>query len=514
MRLVPEQYISLLATQAFDHRKAVVAIFVIVNLFCLALAVLWPKQYTASTTILVEDKKIIQPLMQGAAVATDVEDRARMAREVIFGRKIMDQILRDAGWLKDNPSPEEQEKRIENLIRQTKVTNTGKDLIKIEYKDSDPQRAFNTTKRYADLFIAESLSAKAAESQAAFDFINQQTEEYHEKLTKAEDQLKEFRSANLDARPGSDADIGSRLSALQLRIEQTTQDLQDAETKKKSIEKQLSGEAEVATVLSREGQYRARIGELQSQLDTLRLNYRDTYPDIIRIKHQIEDLNEAIAEDRKQREEAKAAGHIKIDDSVINNPMYQQLKRELSQVNITIDTLTARLAEARRELQKEIDLGKRVNGGEATLAELTRDYQVNRDIYQDLLRRRENARVSMNLDKERQGLDVKVQEPAVLPLQPTGLRFIHFILSGIVFGIGIPFGLLYAKMEMDYRVHSGGAVTEKCKLPLLAEVPRLWSPTELRVIRRGLAWQYLAIVGTMIFVAAVATLHVMKTLIL
>ena len=40
---------------------------------------------------------------------------------------------------------------------------------------------------------------------------------------------------------------------------------------------------------------------------------------------------------------------------------------------------------------------------ESALAELTRDYEVNRDIYQDMLRRRENARVSMELDRERRG---------------------------------------------------------------------------------------------------------------
>lgn len=514
MKLQPEQFTKILITEAFHNRKAIVAIFVVINLVTLILGVVFPKGYTASTTILVEDKKIIQPLMQGAAVATDVADRSRLASDVIFGRKIMNQILEDAGWLKNNPSPPEQEKIINNLIRQTKISNIGRDLIKIEYKDDDPERAFRTTKKYADLFIAESLNAKAAESQAAFDFIDQQTEAYHAKLTKAEEQLKEFRSANLDARPGSDADIGTRLGALQLRIEQATQDLQEAETKKKSIEKQLSGEAEVATVLSREGQYRARIGELQSQLETLRLNYHDTYPDIIRIKHQIEDLNEAIAEDRKQREEAKAAGRVTIDDSVINNPMYQQLKRDLSAVKINIDTLTARLAEARRELNMEVDLGKRVHGGEATLAELTRDYQVNRDIYQDLLRRRENARVSMNLDKEKQGLNIKIQEPAVLPLHPSGVRFIHFILGGIILGIGVPFGLLYAKVEMDRRVNASWVITEKCKLPLLTEVPHLWSPTELQTVRHGLAWQYLAIIATMFVVAVVSSMHVMKTFML
>ena len=102
MKLNPDQFIPVLTTEAFHHRKAVVAIFIVVNLLTLTLAVVWPKGYSASTTILVEDKKIIQPLMQGAAVTTDVADRSRLARDVIFGRKIMNQILQDAGWLKDS----------------------------------------------------------------------------------------------------------------------------------------------------------------------------------------------------------------------------------------------------------------------------------------------------------------------------------------------------------------------------------------------------------------------------
>src|SRR3990167_6139849 len=215
MNLHSEQLVKILINETFHYRKAVVAVFFTVNIVTLALGLLWPKAYTASTSIVVEDKRVIQPLMQGAAVATDVADRARLAREVIFGREIMNQILEYAGWMKNNPSPAEQEKIIEKLIKQTSIRNIGRDIIVIEYKDSDPERTFKTAQKYAELFISVSLGAKAAESQAAFDFIDKQTEEYHNKLIKAEEQLKEFRSANLDARPGSDIDISTRLNLLQ-----------------------------------------------------------------------------------------------------------------------------------------------------------------------------------------------------------------------------------------------------------------------------------------------------------
>jgi polysaccharide chain length determinant protein (PEP-CTERM system associated) len=510
MNLHPEDLFKVLVNEAFCYRRALVGAFIVINLAMLVFGLLWPKGFTSYTSIVVDDKKVIQPLMQGAAVTTDVADRGRLAREVIFGRKMMNQILEVGGWLKDNPSPTEQEKIIEKITKQTSLANVGKDIIKIEYRDDDPQRAFKIAQKYADVFISESLGAKAAESQAAYDFINKETEVYHDKLTSAEDQLKEFRSANLDARPGSDADISTRLSDLQKRLEQATQDVKEAEVKKNSLEKQLSGEAEVTTTLTREGQFRSRIAELQSRLETLRLSYLDTYPDIVQIKHQIDDLNQAIAEDQQRRTLAKASGRMVLDEGVINNPMYQQLKHELSQTLVNIEMLNARITEARHEQAQELERGRRVHGGEATLAELTRDYQVNRDIYQDLLRRRENARVSMNLDKDKQGLTIKIQEPATLPLQPSGLRFLHFVIGGPVLGIALPLGLLYARLRLDPRVRIGTAILEKRKLPLLAVVPHLSSPLETQIIRRELEWLSLTVTATLLITAVTVVLRLSR----
>jgi polysaccharide chain length determinant protein (PEP-CTERM system associated) len=510
MRMHPELLVKLLVSEAFMWRKLMAGSFCTIVLVLLAVGLVWPKGYTASTTILADEKSIIQPLMQGAAVTTEVSDRARMAREIIYGRKIMSQALADAGWTNDQQSANEQETLIKGLIKRTSINNVGRNLIKIEYRDDDPNRAFFTTKRFAELFISESLTAKAAESHAAFEFIDKQVQEYHQKLLKSEEDLKEFRSANLDAQPGAEADIGVRLSGLQTRIEQATQELREAEIRKHSLEKQLSGEAETASVISREGQFRARIVELTAQLETLRLSYHDTYPDIVRLRHQIADLNDAITAERERRDTARAGGRSVVDESVINNPMYQQLKRDLSQAQVQVDMLAARIGEARRQLHVELERGKRVHGGEATLAELTRDYQVNRDIYQDLLKRRENARVSMNLDRDNQGLTFKIQEPATLPLQPSGLRFWHFIVLGVVFGVTLPLGGLYARMQLDHRVRVASLVTDRFKVPVLASVPHLWSPKETRAVVRNVEHLWILIGATLAVVVLLALLRVAK----
>ena len=105
---------------------------------------------------------------------------------------------------------------------------------------------------------------------------------------------------------------------------------------------------------------------------------------------------------------------------------------------------------------------------------------MNRDVYQDLLKRRENARVSMNLDAEQRGLTFLVQNPAILPLVPSGLRFLHFGIAGLVLSLAIPFGLLFAVVRFDPRVRSAAQVEKAIGYPVLASVPFYPTPGDRR----------------------------------
>src|SRR5882762_6057789 len=153
--MLPEQIAKALVAESFHSRRLVVAIFVIVNAVTLTGGWLWPKGYTASTSILVDERTIIQPLMAGAAVATDALDRSKNAREVIFGRKIMDLAL-ESGWGKTNPSAEERELLIEGIKKRTVISTVGKNILRIEYQDVEPERASRVTEKFAELFMQAS----------------------------------------------------------------------------------------------------------------------------------------------------------------------------------------------------------------------------------------------------------------------------------------------------------------------------------------------------------------------
>jgi polysaccharide chain length determinant protein (PEP-CTERM system associated) len=516
--MYPEQIAKAILNESFYSRRFFVASFVLVNLVALATGFVWPKSYTSSSSILVDDKNVIQPLMLGAAVATDVADRGKNAREVIFSRKIMGGVLEQGGWMKDRPSAEEQDEIIGQIKKRTTVSNVSnipggsKAIININYRDDQQQRAYLVTKAFAELFISEVVAEKKNEILLAFEFIDKQAQEYQHKLTVAEDELRQLRASNLDARPGGEVELSARLTALNTRIETATQELREAEMKRASLERQVNGEAAVTVLTTREGEFRARIAELQAKLDTLRLSYHDTHPDIVQLKNQMQDLRAEAVAQRERREKAKPSERVEADETIVNNPVYQQLRRELSQSQLTVDALKSRITEAQRLLREEVNRSKGLNGEDARLAELTRDYQINRDIYQDLLRRRERARVSMNLDSESLGLNLKILEPATPSPLTSGPRFWQFVLGGIVLGILVPLGFVFARLQFDPRVRLANAISERHKVPVAAIVPHRWSPGELVGLRKELVTLSLVVAATLAISAAVSWARMLGTL--
>lgn len=475
-----ESFVRFVLIETVRHRFFVAISFVLLTCAALYVGINWPNVYTSSTSIYVEEQNIMGPLMQGAAVQTEVIDRSRIAREIIYGRKLLLKVLAETGLDTNTKNPVELERMMEGIRQRTTVTGRP-NLITIEYQDSDPERAYAITKHLADFFIAESLADKARESEAAFEFIDNQAQAYKEKLLQSEDELEQFRAENEEARPGIVNEIGQRNAALATQLDQISQELNEARIRRASLERQLSGEAEMATNFSRAEQYNTRIAELQSQLDTLRLSYHETYPDIVHLKAQIADLRGAIAKEAgRQGENGRGRSGVIVDERVLANPVYQELQRTLYQTNTLIQTLVSRHENTKQALGEQIALGKRVQEFEARLAELTRDYEVNQEVYADLTRRRESARVSMNLDQAQKGLTMRVDEPPYMPHRPSGLQFIHFAIGGPILGLLLSIGIVVVVRKLDPRVRSEERIAEELGLPVLGVLPRMLVPVEAR----------------------------------
>ncbi|HVT33817.1 MAG TPA: XrtA system polysaccharide chain length determinant, partial [Rhodanobacteraceae bacterium] len=499
-------------TEGRRHAVALVVLFAFIALAALAVGVLWPKNYVSSTTVLAQKSDIIQPLLEGRAVPTGNQDRIAIAKQVIFSQKVLNDIFVTGGWAAQKLDPLAQDRVMESIVDHTQITSPRESLVQISYRDTDPDRSYKVAQRFAELFIQESLAAKERESREAYEFINSQVEDYHKKLTDAEDNLKKYRAANADAHPGSEADTNSRISTLRAGIEQARLNVMELRSNEAALTSQLSGESEVTAVQTRAGIYRAQLAELQSQLDKLLLTYTDQYPDVVRTRHQMEDLRKEIQAEETRKQDPKASTPSALDQTAQFNPLYQELRSKLADTRRQIAASESRMSATEQLLNNELDRSRRIAASESALAELTRDYEVNRDIYQDLLKRRENARVSMNLDEEGRGLTFRIQDPAVKPLRPTGLSLKHFTLAGIVLAIAVPLGLLFALVRFDPRVRSARELERQIGVPVLATVPVYATPRERGAERRRYALASLMILAVLAAYALTFWLRLTKAL--
>ncbi|HPN80747.1 MAG TPA: hypothetical protein PLI78_14320, partial [Dokdonella sp.] len=113
------EMLPVFARESRRHAITLSILFAVIAMIGLLIGIFWPRTYIASTTILAQSSDIIQPLLEGRAVATGVTDRAGIARQVVFNRKVLQDALVVGGWAEEKPSPVMQDRLMEQIKGRT-----------------------------------------------------------------------------------------------------------------------------------------------------------------------------------------------------------------------------------------------------------------------------------------------------------------------------------------------------------------------------------------------------------
>ena len=448
-------------------------LFAFVSLSVLVVGLIWPQKYQSTLTIFADDQNIIRPLMEGSAVTTKITDRASAAKETLFSRRVLFPLVENVDvWGGQETTKIQKEQKLAQLRSAIIVKNKGKNYFSIQYRDSDPSRTFLVTQKLGQLFIQETGAEKKEESRSAYSFVDKQVKVYQTQLKVSEDKLKYFLSENVD---GTEASVNMRLSDLRTQIEQAELERDEQTTKKTSVSDQIKRVSKTVKQESVGSAIKLRINALETRLETLRLNYHDSYPDVIVLKKQIADLKSAVEE-----ESGNKTTSGRQETELIVNPLHQELQSALAKTQTRIKTIDTRIDSLNTLLKQEYARMERIQSNKAKLAELTRDNTVNQGIYNDLLKRREKARVSMHLDIEGQGLSYKIHEPADFPLGPIGFKFLHFAIAGLILGLLTPIALLIVYLQVDPRVRIASVFEENTGIHVLTSIPHVTKPIEHR----------------------------------
>ncbi len=463
-----DEIMPLISREANAKRGLLLGLFAVIALTLLIVGFMWQKRFMSHTTLYVDDTNIVKPLLEDIAEAASHADKANVARELLFSRDIMDAILDQGGWVPEGSTAVQRERIKEKIIENTLVENINRTLIGIGFYHKSPKVAYETTRLYADLFLQKSVRAQSIESNDAFEFIESQVETYRSKLVGAEARLEDFKTRHPGARPGTEENVDARIIELRRDLESTQLQYAEMSQRAQTLERELTTESSTLQQQYADNRYFSRIEELQSQIDLLRLSYTDDYPDIIALRQQIEEFKSLAAQGG-----SSGGSFLR---SASNSPVYEKLRTRAAEARAEADSLRSRVAQTRALLSKELGRAGVSTKVERELSELSRDYEINKEIYEEMVKRRENARVSMTLGKEKQGVLYRIQEPANFPVLPSGLRFVHWAALGLLLGALMPFVLLAAFVKLDPRIRTSSSISEGLDLPLLTVVPHLTPP--------------------------------------
>lgn len=477
-------------------------LFTGVSFFVLAAGFVWPYKYSSEVIIFVDDQNIIRPLMEGSAVTTQINERASAAQELLWSRKVLEEVATDPRIFGESATmltPEELEGRIGELRARLSVSTRGDSYFSIGYSAPSPLIAFTVAQRLGQAFIEENNERKRAESRGAYEFIDKQVRSYEQQIAEVEERLKLFLSENVD---GTEQEANARMANLRSQLELAQLDKAELVTRAQTLEIELSKVRPTILQGRATDVYQERIRAMEAQLDELRLQYHDTYPDIVILQEQLAEL-------RRQQRRAAAdpdGAAPTLDGESIANPVYQQIRSALATTRADIQTAETRIRSIGALMSEQAQRMERIQENKAQYSELTRDMEVNRQIYDDLLKRREKARVSMHLDIEGQGLSYRINEAAQYPLSPEGIKFPMFAIAGLILGLAAPFGAAAGMLQLDPRIRTREQLVEEMELMVLETIPKIRTPFEKRKERRTTTVvSFCAIVVAVVYIAVAIT---------
>ena len=478
-----------LSTQLLAHVKgiwkyrwvAVIAAWV-VAIFGWIFVYNMPNDFQASARIHVDTQSAIKPLMQGLTIAPDMQQQVSVMSRTLISRPNVKKVVSMVESDTKSTDGKDNKLIVSDLMKSIKLETTGtNNLFTITYNNSDRNLAKSVVESLLTIFVG--MSDNGEDPASVIRFLDEQIQGYEKKLIKQENELKAFKQKNIGLMPQQGGDYYSQVGKALESLNKTKLDLREAERARDSIQQQITGDEPVLLAIdSGTGsvdpssivnvELDARIAELRKKLDSLSLNYTDKHPDIIATKRLITQLQ------GRKIEEAKVMKSGGFDVGKNYSPMLQQLNLALAESEAKVASMKARVEEFTKRYNKLKSLSNSVPEVEASLSQLNRDYQVNKANYQELLKRRESAKISGKLGAASKLMSFKIIDPPTVPEIPVGpdrakLYSVAFFIA-LAAGIGVAFAL----NQLRPSFHSQGKLREITGMPVLGTVPMIWTHKE------------------------------------
>jgi polysaccharide chain length determinant protein (PEP-CTERM system associated) len=457
----------------------VLPITIAVGIACAAGAIkVLPKRYTSQTMVLVAPPAVSREIVKSAA-PEDLGLTLASMKQQILSRTRLEPVIEKLGLYQNDRKGHSIDDLVMRLRDSIEVApmeamagTSNRELpgftVKVTF--DNPLLAQKICSEITSLFTVESARASVQQGEHATSFLTQQLEEAKGKLDAEDARLAQFKQRYIGLLPEQEQTNLSLLSGMNTQLEAVTQALSRAQ-QDKTFNQTLLAQQEASWHASQSGQNPETVDQqltaLQDQLAALRSKYTDEHPDVVKLKVRIADLKNQMAavpqvEAKKDRENSAPS---------TEPPQIQQLRAKLHQDELNTGDLLkqqARIQEQIHVLESRIQSSPIV---EQQYKELTRNHQTALDLYNNLLKEREQSAMATDLQQQQEGEQFRMLDPASLPDKPSFPKVPIFLGGGAGAGFALGLGILFLLAMNDKSLHTQRDVEDYLKLPVLATVP-------------------------------------------
>ncbi len=461
-----------------------------------------PPKFESSTRVYISADQYLTPLLKGLATDADPQRQVDYLQRTLLSRPNLEQVvhlsnldLSPRGKLSDL----DREQMLLDLAKAVTLTSQGPNLVKITYENSNPTTAKDVVQALLTVFAETTTGRNRRDMENAKRFLDQQIETYATQLRAAEQRRADFREKYLQLLPGNDG-AASNLERGRGNMAKLKLEVEDARAKRDAVKAELDTTPKFLTVDSNAPQViigngkpvgaRARLAEAQGRLQDLSLLFTSAHPDIIALRRQIAMLQEQVKKEPANASDPEFGGR----KSEIANPVYDKVKLSLVDAEMVLASAQRRLTQAEKEQEVLEDAARAMPGIQAQAQDLDRDYAVKKKNFDELLARREQARLGEAADTTADKIQFRVIDPPQVPVVPSAPNQ-PLLLSGVlVVAIGAAVALPFLLFQFD-RSYTTLTGLRALGVPVLGSVSHLVFPDGQRRERFQLAAICASIVG-------------------
>jgi polysaccharide biosynthesis transport protein len=469
-----------------------------------------PSVYTGRAFVLVEGQQIPENFVR-STVTTAVETRIYTLSREILSRQRLESLINTFNLYEDLRSRAGMEAVIAQMRSDIGIEIRSVDLrgradaatvaFALTYSAPDPQKVATVTNALAAFYIEENLKARERQVAGTTEFVQAQLQEVKKKLEAQEREITKYKERHLGELP-EQVDANMRAAErLQMQMNVASDALSRAQERRAMLASQINEDDPEAPA---GGGLSERLEALERELASLLTQFSEKYPDVIRVKQEIASLQQKI-KDRGDAPDPRTAART----AAARTAYGRRLQNELRSLEAEIKILQADLGRNRREVevyQRRIDNAPR---REQELAILTRDYNSTRELYSNLLKRQDEARLAGTMEQRLKGEQFRILDPATIPAEPSAPNRLRLFLMGLAASLGLTGVGVLMREKLDTSFHRVEDLKAFTTMPVLVTIPRIVTDSDRarersrrRIGAAALAASVLALVTTSYFLVS------------